>query len=52
MIKGSGKEACPDLGFRGGAGEGNRTGMTSLEGFGYKAPELVPPRSWNMPPSP
>ena len=25
---------------------------TSLEGFGYKAAELVPPRSGDMPPSP
>jgi hypothetical protein len=37
-----------DLGFRVGAGEGNRTLMTSSEGFGCNASELPPPRSGDM----
>jgi len=28
------RKTCPDLGSSGGAGEGNRTLMTSLEGWG------------------
>jgi hypothetical protein len=49
---GGAQRMCPDLRWNIRAGEGNRTLMTSLEGFGYKAAELVPPRSGDMPPSP
>ena len=42
------KAAEPILPLCDGAGEGNRTLMTSLEGFGYKATELLPPRSGSM----
>ena len=35
----------PELGFDSGAGDRDRTGMTSLEGCGQQASELLLPRS-------
>jgi hypothetical protein len=45
---GCGQSMRVDLGFRVGAGEGNRTLMTSLEGCGPQPSELLWPRSGHV----